>query len=295
MPVQRLRFALRAKFLVGLLALAVILTPHMATADVFTYALLDHPDGNQSRPGYGLRVDGLGFFVDEILLGNTSSFDDDEVWSFSFDADGAKMTASLDTDAMTLTFYGTAVGGRDTDQDPAGPSMVDIWFQYDYDAGDIVESSPPDPFFNGHPLVVLEQDSLSDPVGTGTLTFLDGASAADGVPIGTVVNMVSYGKNDGIGEIMTFKADEHRLNDLDPALGFTDCDGGNPHPGCDFPVPFGWVGLIPGDPNLHTYDKYDVFHEGSQDWLATTPEPAVLPLMGISLLALTWLGRRRAE
>lgn len=288
MTIKRLGFAWRASSLLVLLPLTTLLiAPTPASADVYTYDLNDHPDGSQRLPAYGLRLDGLGYFVvDEILMGDTTGIDDDEVWSFSFDA-GA-MSASLDTTAMTLTFQGTAVGGKDVDQDPAGPSTVDIFFQYDYEPGDIVESG----FFNGHPFVVLEQDSLSDPVGMGTLTFLDGNSLADGIPNGTVVNMVSYGQDDGGGEIITFKANEHRLNDLDPALGFTDCDGVSPHPGCDFPVVFGWVGLVA---DSDSFDKYDVFHEGSQDWLATTPEPAVLPLMGISLLALTWLGRRRAE
>ena len=55
-------------------------------------------------------------------------------------------------------------------------------------------------------------------------------------------------------------------------------------------VPSEKLKLVAGDNN---FDKYDVFHEGSQDWLATTPEPAVLPFMGISLLAFGWLGRRR--
>jgi len=124
----------------------------------------------------------------------------------------------------------------------------------------------------------------------GTLTFLDNNSNGGGIPNGTVANMVSYGKDDGVGEIMTFKADEHRLNDLDPALGFTDCDGANPHPGCNFPVVFGWIGLVKDLDHIYAHK---VFHKGSQDWLATTPEPASFSLMGVGLLAFAWWGRRR--
>ncbi|MBX9737810.1 MAG: hypothetical protein K2X32_12880 [Phycisphaerales bacterium] len=65
-----------------------------------TYQLFNHPDGSQSPPPYGLRID--------ELFNATSGHD---VYSFTFDTNGAYMR--MDYTGSTIRIYGAAYGGRD--------------------------------------------------------------------------------------------------------------------------------------------------------------------------------------
>jgi len=65
-----------------------------------TYQLFNHPDGSQSPPPYGLRID--------ELFNATGGHD---VYSFTFNTNGAYML--MDYNGSTIRIYGTCYGGRD--------------------------------------------------------------------------------------------------------------------------------------------------------------------------------------
>ncbi len=84
-------------------ALCALALSAAANADVIqtgTYQLYNHPDGAQTPPPYGLRMD--------ELFNATSGHD---IYSFTFDTNGAHMR--LDYNGTTIRIYGTAFGGRD--------------------------------------------------------------------------------------------------------------------------------------------------------------------------------------
>ena len=72
----------------------------LASASLIRYELGNHPDGNQSPPPYGLRLDGL--------FGDNS-----EEVTFDFEANGAAMFLDYDTVNNTIRIYGQAYGGID--------------------------------------------------------------------------------------------------------------------------------------------------------------------------------------
>lgn len=127
-----------------------------ASADVWTFHLMDHPNGNQAPPTYGLRLDDL--------------IQNDE-YTFSFDySDGsgmADMTLEYDNATGEIHIYGRAYGGRDTGAgwDPAESGWIDVDFTYRENVirADNINGDP------GDDIYVL----VADPNNNGTIT-LDG-------------------------------------------------------------------------------------------------------------------------
>ena len=77
--------------------------PGLSLADPVAYgryALSNHPDGNAASPFYGLRLDGL------------LNWDDDVIYTFDFEAPGAGML--LDYSPGSIHIHGRAWGGEDT-------------------------------------------------------------------------------------------------------------------------------------------------------------------------------------
>jgi hypothetical protein len=121
------------------------------------YQLHDHDDGGAADPTYGLRLD-------ELL----DATPDHDIFTFSFDDDGAQVSLELGGD-MSIHITGTVFGGLDIG-DSYDPGLSGLWnidFTYDTskpegDDDDIVVNPPQDP-------------------NTGTITPLFGPDA--GVPI----------------------------------------------------------------------------------------------------------------
>ncbi len=74
----------------ALLTSSAIALPLVGIDDGTTYFLHDHPDGNASPPGYGLRLDGL--------YGGGGS----EINTFSFDAGAASMMLTYESDTIVI-------------------------------------------------------------------------------------------------------------------------------------------------------------------------------------------------
>ena len=82
----------------GALAAAVAglaLQVSAANAAIIKHTLIDHPDGSEAPPVYGLRLDGL------------FSADASDVYTFSF----VDVTMTIDTDADTVNIAGELLGG----------------------------------------------------------------------------------------------------------------------------------------------------------------------------------------
>ncbi len=120
---------------IALLALGGAMPTAALAANLQTgfYALHSHPDGNQSPPPYGLRLDGLN--------GDTS-----QEFTFDFDGQGAAMWLVLSgsgPSSWKMEITGQAYGGRDVGSAYANDQwlgLYDIDFTYDVS----VESVPGD-------------------------------------------------------------------------------------------------------------------------------------------------------
>lgn len=139
-----------------LLVLFTYLTAGNVNAAIHKFLLLDHPDGNQNPPPYGLRADKV--FADE-----NSAFD--LATTFSFDSTG-DVFATVNTSNDTFTIAGTAFGGTDAGgSNYAEEFKVAISFTYQLNAGTLAGFDP----FN--PQIVM---TTSNATGSGTLKVLDG-------------------------------------------------------------------------------------------------------------------------
>lgn len=107
------------------LASLVVLTAGLATpaaADVYSFLLHDHPNGDAVPPTYGLRLDEL------IQAG--------EDYTFSFDYIGVGGAAEMHLEyfdgANEIHIFGRVYGGRDIggSWDPAESGWVDVDFTY---------------------------------------------------------------------------------------------------------------------------------------------------------------------
>ncbi len=88
-----------------------------------TYFLLNHPDGNQAEPFYGLRLD--------ELFDATGSHD---VFTFDFNAPGSDMRMTVDDDSIRI--FGVSVGGRDVGGSYALDQYLGIYaVDFTYDTG----------------------------------------------------------------------------------------------------------------------------------------------------------------
>ena len=82
------------------------------------YVLGDHPDGGAADPLYGLRLDGL------------YTGDDDDIYTFSFEADGAHMEMWIDDTSIVIS--GSVFGGKKSGNTwENGGSLYNVHFVYD--------------------------------------------------------------------------------------------------------------------------------------------------------------------
>ncbi|MEM7227374.1 MAG: hypothetical protein AAF432_01020 [Planctomycetota bacterium] len=137
-----MRLTLTALALAG----SAVAMPQLASAAEITpgvYALNNHPDGNASSPGYGLRLDELFDFTPDAK----------DIITFDFDREGATMR--LEYDGSSVRIRGRAFGGLDVgsdySEDPTQTSWVTIDFTYfkvEPVAGDDDIKTVPDDFVN---------------------------------------------------------------------------------------------------------------------------------------------------
>lgn len=145
------------------IAAAVLLAPLPAAATPIAeglHRLSSHPDGGARPPAYGVRLDGL-------------DGDEDSVFTFDFDANGAAMFLDYDATAGTLRIFGTAFGGRDTGSDYVDPAFWRIDFLYTsvLDLGDVLEVAAPGGSNTG---TIARLDGGGDPVETFDLVDFAG-------------------------------------------------------------------------------------------------------------------------
>lgn len=141
----------------AVIALLFVVTAVPASADVYTFTLHDHPDGESVPPIHGLRLDGL-------IQAN-------EVYTFSFDyvddMEMAEMTLEFREGIGEIRIFGRAYGGREIGDvwDPAESGWIDIDFTYRNNVirADYIDGAP------GDDIYVLD----AHPNNNGTIT-LDG-------------------------------------------------------------------------------------------------------------------------
>lgn len=215
------------------------------SASALTFELHNHPDGNESPPPYGLRLDELF----DVTGGK-------DVFTFNFEAPGAAMTLVYDDGGTgnlnddTVTISGVVFGGLVTagaHSDPLYTGLWDVSFSYTTNfvsagGGSDIEIDP------------------SSPSNSGTITpqfAVGGNPANDGVPIPLVDET---GNND-----FSFKfnnTDNHRL-------------GGTGLSGPETYVGWGWLNHS-GEPHVKASDW---IFTGK-----VVPEPSTAMLLGIGLL-----------
>ncbi len=222
------------------------------------YTLLDHPDGNENPPPYGLRLDGIEHYVacsDPTLLnpapancagpvGGAPVIGISDTWTFSFDT-AVGMTGQFDEGAGEFRIFGQAVGGLKDAADP--PALIDIDFTY--------FGVTPANLAGG----LLFQDLVTD--GEGSITFL--FDNGNFIQAGTIVNLVAFPRTEG-DLIFQFNNDGHRMADHCPPVVLVG------DPGCGSRIGRGWLALesfvLPDDPT----ERGQPFHTSSQDWLFTS-------------------------
>ena len=262
-------------FLLALSVCLAALLPAPVEAAIikqYQYKLWSHPDGNAAPPSYGLRLDGIEWFV-------TGQGGNSDTWTFDFiDMKGTYTYNSGGLD--TFRIYGTAVGGRDlsgSGYDNGESAKVYIDFTVGGYGG-----------HNSHVDPEIEFDQKYQGVaerGAGTITFKE---AVHSIEKDTQVELVSYANS--AGNYFNFDRDPvHRLGDY--------CSGGNPPAYCGMPEGWGWLALR---------DEGWDYHTAAQDFLfvskkaQSVPEPASLALLLVGLGMISVLkgarsGRCRTE
>ncbi|MCA9102206.1 MAG: PEP-CTERM sorting domain-containing protein [Pirellulales bacterium] len=166
----------------GLLAVACAAR---AEATVMTYRLHDHPDGNQSPPAYGLRLDNI-FLADDPSYGGSTTF--------SFDHVNSTVLAVVDDVANTLRIFGTAHGG--TDVGSSYGTEVEIFIDFSYTNLDLSSFNP------SSPDLMVPQGC-----GEGTVTVTSEINNAAGL-LDNVYHLESRAND--TGNMFNFKDTTHR-------------------------------------------------------------------------------------
>lgn len=222
------------------------------------YRLTNHPDGNQTPPPYGMRLDGLGGVASHVY---TFDFEHD---------DGAGNTSDmhlfLNQNAGTVHIYGTVYGGLNK---PSNTGVYDNsatndhvgWWYVDFTYSIGVGNSAGD--MGGY--TDVETATSAQMQNSGSITRLGG--------FGATTLQSSYTLVDKAG-----------MNPQDYTFRFGDEDHGNGHRNSPGISGWGWL-VHSGLPN----------HNASSDWLFTAT-PAPVPgavLMGMLGLGLVGAVRRK--
>jgi len=153
-----------------------------ASAGTTTYRLFDHPDGNASPPGYGIRMDGM--------LGGEEGASGG-VTTFSFNHFGnVLMQVTEGPSSIEIRIFGTVFGGEDSGEEAAfgaGAYALDFTFRQNVEK-------------QGTGYAVQTADPIEN---AGTLTALSGVA---GVEEGT-----SFAFHDMSSASFLFLQDDHRL------------------------------------------------------------------------------------
>ncbi len=96
---------------------ALALTATAASADVYEFAMFNHPDGNAAPPFYGLRVDNM--------------FGNGRINTFSIDHVGdSLLTVNEDGEDISIHMEGTLFGGGDGGDAHVNPELYTYSFDY---------------------------------------------------------------------------------------------------------------------------------------------------------------------
>lgn len=194
----------------GAIACACVVFASGANAGVITYTLMDHPDGTQSPPPYGLRLDNIFGGI----AGNSGG-----VTSFSFDAALADptrddVTLTYDSAMGTIVIEGEVFGGvANGDTLDFGEGWYDFQMTYSVNVSEV-----------GTGLSVGQ----NDPANSGSLVSQGNADLAAGFTIDLF---------DQSNNTFLFLQDDHRLQ-------------GHPEAGQGFFVGRGWVTTNPDGSNV---------------------------------------------
>lgn len=152
-----------------------------ASAETTTFRLMDHPDGNQSPPGYGLRLDNLFGGMSGASGGVTS---------FSFDVhDDVRMAVVESGGDIDIHINGTIFGGEDSGSGYGfGEGSYELDFTFEFNVAE-----------DGTGWVVAPSSSGNK----GTLTSLGNAD----VPAGETFQFYDFS-----GNSFLFLQDDHRLD-----------------------------------------------------------------------------------
>jgi hypothetical protein len=146
-------------FLAGIILTGLFISSAPVSADTLWYDLSSHPDGNESPPPYGLRLDGL------------YTLDTSDVWGFDFDHASSNMLMTIDTDTDVVHIFGQSYGGLDVGSD-YDTDLQGLWdIDFTYSANVSITGS-------GAPLIDVVVDPEAPLSNNGTLTAL--FSATDG-------------------------------------------------------------------------------------------------------------------
>ena len=293
-----------------------------ALAFTQTWDLLDHPDGNQNPPPYGLRLDNLLNY-------------DDFSWSFSSLGD-MKLTyfSAAEAGGERIEMRGTATGGRY--HSPNFTDMLDangdrVWsdkatwsFDLTYNTSKDANGDPISMLtdFDGDPTTTeLRVDNVVNLLGSSTtpgpngrveligdlMQFNDSTnvySAGSSIlQVGDFVELNSRGHTNG--NHFSFSKDRHRLGPnqggaLGPGNSDADCQAaGFTAEMCNRWTGFGWQTITASqiggvwDPHRNSGTR-DLLFTARLTESQTVPTPATFALLAVGLAGPGALRRRRA-
>ncbi|MEM1222451.1 MAG: PEP-CTERM sorting domain-containing protein [Verrucomicrobiota bacterium] len=241
-----------------ILGLSAALLANTLTGAITVFELADHPDGNQTPPTYGLRLDGLdGNNSKEFTFsfGDSSPFSSTEVNLFYDDV------------ANTIRIFGEVYGGEDigTIWNPNALGRWEVDFTYSVNVTGSVTATTSS--------LIVDRDS---PNNKGTITFLEGT----GFSKGETFNLTDEGGPKNNMDSFLFLSDGDRLIGDDSTI-----------------VGRGWLNHAPAPQAAPTKYKHHVAASDwifiVKDQGIVIPEPSTYTLIFAIFAGFIGLSRRR--